>query len=96
MARRKQPAISDELLDQLLAGADPKTAFAKDGLLDELKKAFAERALNAEIDHHLNNGEEDGRPNSRNGYGRKSVLTETGKIELEVLRATDCRPSILN
>ena len=53
MARRKQPAISDELLDQLLAGADPKTAFAKDGLLDELKKAFAERALNAEIDHHL-------------------------------------------
>ena len=50
MARRKQPAISDELLDQLLAGADPKTAFAEDGLLDELKKAFAERALNAEID----------------------------------------------
>ncbi len=63
-----------------------KTAFAKDGLLDELKKAFAERALNAEIDHHLDNGEEDGRPNSRNGYGRKSVLTETGKIELEVPR----------
>ena len=86
MARRKQPGISDELLDQLLAGADPKTAFAKDGLLNELKKAFAERALNAEIDHHLNNGEEDGRPNSRNGYGRKSVLTETAKIELEVPR----------
>ena len=58
----------------------------KDGLLDELKKAVAERALNAEIDHHLNNGEEDGRPNSRNGYGRKSVLTETAKIELEVPR----------
>jgi putative transposase len=38
MARRKQPAISDELLDQLLAGADPKTAFVKDGLLDDLKK----------------------------------------------------------
>ena len=64
MARRKQPAISDGLLDQLLAGADPKTAFAKDGLLDELKKAFAERALNAEIDHHLDNGEEDGRQRS--------------------------------
>ena len=36
----EQPAISDELLDQLLAGANPKTAFAKDGLLDELKKAL--------------------------------------------------------
>jgi len=86
MARRKQPTISDDMLDHLLAGADAKTAFAKDGLLDELKKAFAERALNAEIDHHLDNGQEDGRPNSRNGYGRKSVLTETGKIELEIPR----------
>jgi putative transposase len=86
MARRKQPAIPDQLLDQLLAGADPKTAFAKDGLLDELKKAFAERALNAEMDHHLDSGEADGRGNSRNGYGKKTVLTDTGRIELEVPR----------
>jgi putative transposase len=47
MATRKQPTISDDLLYQLLAGADAKTAFAKDGLHDELKKAFAERTLNA-------------------------------------------------
>ena len=33
MARRKQPSIPDALLDQLLAGADPKSAFAKDGLI---------------------------------------------------------------
>ena len=91
MARRKQPAISDELLDQLLAGADPKTAFAKDGLLDELKKAFAERALNAEIDHHLNNGEEDGRPNSRNGYGRNRFSPRPPRSSLK-FRATGCRP----
>src|SRR5512144_1188470 len=86
MARRKQPVISDQLLDQLLAGADAKMAFEKDGLLDELKKALAERALNAEIDHHLEVGEADGRANSRNGYGKKRVLTETGKIALEVPR----------
>ena len=86
MARRKQPSIPDALLDQLLAGADPKSAFAKDGLLDELKKALAERALNAEIDHHLEIGEPDGRPNGRNGYGRKTVLTDTGKLALEVPR----------
>ena len=53
MARRKAPRIPDALLDQLLAGADPKTAFDADGLLDDLKKALAERALNAEMDHHL-------------------------------------------
>ncbi len=86
MARRKHPSIPDALLDQLLAGADPKSAFAKDGLLDELKKALAERALNAEIDHHLESGEPDGRSNSRNGYGSKTVLTDTGKIALDVPR----------
>ncbi|MBP2295099.1 hypothetical protein J2851_004902 [Azospirillum rugosum] len=86
MARRKHPSIPDALLDQLLAGADPKSAFAKDGLLDELKKALAEPALNAEIDHHLESGEPDGRSNSRNGYGRKTVLTDTGKVALEVPR----------
>ena len=59
MARRKQPVYPDQLLDQLLTGADAKTAFEKDGLLDELKKAFAERALNAEINHHLEAGEAD-------------------------------------
>jgi putative transposase len=84
MLRRKEPRIPDALLDQLLASADPKTAFEPAGLLDELKKALAERALNAEMDHHL--GGEKGVGNSRNGYGRKSVLTETGKFELEVPR----------
>ena len=84
MARRKEPRIPDHLLDQLLAGAEAKSAFAKDGLLDELKKALAERALNAEMDHHLNQERESG--NTRNGYGRKTVLTDTGKIDLEIPR----------
>src|SRR4029079_5010693 len=62
MPRRKELKIPDAILDQLLAGADPKTAFDPNGLLDGLKKALAERALNAEMDHHLS-GEEAG--NSR-------------------------------
>src|SRR5512132_1270860 len=85
MARRKQPVIADALLDQLLSGADAKTAFDKDGLLDELKKALAERVLNAEMDHNLDAGEGDG--NRRNGYGKKTVLTDTGRIALEVPRS---------
>lgn len=85
MARRKQPVIADALLDQLLAGGDAKAAFEKDGLLDELKKALAERILNAEMDHHLGAGEDSG-GNSRNGYGRKTVLTETGKMVLDIPR----------
>jgi putative transposase len=83
MPRRKEPRIPDALLDQLLAGADAKTAFDANGLLDELKKALAERALNAEMDHHL--AAEEG-ANSRNGYGRKTVITDTGKLSLEIPR----------
>ena len=71
MPRRKEPRIPDTILDQLLAGADPKTAFDAGGLLDDLKKALAERVLNAEMDHHLA-GEEQG--NRRNGYGKKRWL----------------------
>jgi len=45
--------IRDEIIDELLSGQDPQAVFAKDGLLDALKKALAERVLNAELDHHL-------------------------------------------
>lgn len=86
MPRRKGPRIPDALLDQLLGGADAKTAFDPNGLLDDLKRALAERALNAEIDHHLDGEAVEGRSNSRNGYGKKTVLTDTGRMELEVPR----------
>lgn len=84
MAGRKEPSIPDALLDQLLSGADPKTAFDPGGLLDGLKKALAERALNAEMDHHLSS--ENGAGNARNGYGKKTVTTESGKFELAIPR----------
>ena len=46
-------AIKKDTLDHLLAGRDPKEVFQQDGLFDELKKALAERVLNAEFDDHL-------------------------------------------
>ena len=84
MARRKEPQIPDAVLDQLLSGTAASTAFDRGGLLDQLKKALAERALNAEMDHHL--AGDGGAGNSRNGYGRKSVVTDSGRIALEVPR----------
>ena len=84
MSRRKEPAIPNELLDQLLAGSAASAAFEQGGLLDSLKKALTERALNAEMDHHL--GHDDQAGNTRNGYGRKTVMTETGKLPIDVPR----------
>jgi putative transposase len=34
MPRRKEPRISDAVLDQLLAGADPKSVFEPNGLIE--------------------------------------------------------------
>ena len=79
-------AIEKELLDQLLAGRDPKDVFNKDGLVDELKKALSERMLNTELDEHLDGDGVDGKSNHRNGYSKKSVLTGTSKMTMSVPR----------
>ena len=67
---------------------DLTSFFAKDGMLKELTKNLFERALKAEMDEHLGyskygRGETE---NSRNGVGKKSLITEGGVLELEVPR----------
>lgn len=79
-------AIEKDTLDRLLDGRDPWEVFNKDGLFDELKKALAERVLNAEIDDHLDSEAAEGRKNHRNGYSKKSVLTETSKLDIRIPR----------
>jgi putative transposase len=79
-------AIKKDTLDQLLEGREPQSVFSKDGLFDELKKALAERVLNAELSDHLENEAAEGRGNRRNGYSKKTVLTETAKIDVRIPR----------
>jgi putative transposase len=85
-------AIKNEIVDELLKDADPKKVFSSEGLMAEIKKALAERMLNAEMDQHLEgeasaagtNGEASG--NHRNGYSKKTVITDTSQVELEIPR----------
>jgi len=79
-------AIKKGTLDELLLGRDPKQVFSKDGLFDELKKALAERVLNAELDDHLDGEAAAGKANHRNGYSKKTVLTEASKIDIRIPR----------
>ena len=83
-------AIDKDLLDRLLEGRDPSELFARDGLLDDLKKALSERILNAELDEHLGaergEAEASRRPNRRNGSSSKTVLTGTSKVRLDIPR----------
>lgn len=79
-------AIDKEVLDQLLAGRDPQELFAKDGLIDELKKALSERMLAAELDDHLESEAAAGSGNRRNGTSQKTMLTGSSKVTLDIPR----------
>ena len=63
------------------------------GLLGKLTKMVVEGALEGEMDDHLGYGKHDpaGRngSNSRNGYRAKTVLTDTGPVEITVPRDRD-------
>ncbi len=63
MAKIDTEGFSKELLDQLLAGRDPKTVADSGGLIGDLKQTLAERILNAEMDVHLANEADAGLPN---------------------------------
>jgi putative transposase len=83
-----QPQIPSELLDQLVTG--PMTAGQVQGLFDQFKKALLERALGAEMSHHLGyapgQAKPEGAGNQRNGKSAKTVLTDTGALRIDVPR----------
>ena len=78
MDQDKLKALAAELAKDIKSEKDLGT------LTQQLIKLTVETALNAEMDHHL--GHDDQAGNNRNGYGRKTVVTDTGKIEIEVPR----------
>lgn len=84
-------AITEEVLKELLSGYEkPDDLMGKDGLLERLKKALVEKALGAELTHHLGyeKGDRAGKTsvNHRNGSSKKKILGEEGSVEIEVPR----------
>jgi putative transposase len=77
-------------LDELLAGKSTEEMIGPDGLLKQLTKALLERAMNAELTHHLGYGKHElegrGSGNSRNGQSRKKVQGDFGAVEIGVPR----------
>ena len=84
------PSIPNELIEQLTGGATPMTADQINATTMALKKALIERALGAELSHHLGYALGSTRPeeaaNQRNGKSAKTVLTEDGPLRIEVPR----------
>jgi Transposase, Mutator family len=80
-----------ELAERARAGGLKLTG--QDGLLGQLTKMVLEGALEGEMDDHLGYGKHDpaGRDggNSRNGHRAKTVLTDTGPVQVSVPRDRD-------
>ncbi|TMC74744.1 MAG: IS256 family transposase [Chloroflexi bacterium] len=82
------PELSDELIDELLAGArTPEELTGPDGLLQRLTKRLVERAMEAELTDHLGyprgQAPPGGTGNARNGFSEKTVHTEHGSVRIE-------------
>lgn len=86
---RELPKVPNELLEQFSA-TPLMTAEAIEEASAAFKKALIERALNAELGHHLGYPPGAQRPedetNQRNGKSAKTVLTGDGPLRLDIPR----------
>jgi putative transposase len=83
--------ISNELLDQLLVDyKKPEDLIGETGLLKQLTKAIYERAMEAELTHHLGHARHDPvtneSGNARNGKSRKTIKGNFGELPLDIPR----------
>jgi len=82
------PSIPKDIIDQFVSG--PMTAEAVNAASMAFKKALIERALGAELSHHLGYPPGADKPpdsgNHRNGVSGKTVLTDDGPLKIDVPR----------
>jgi transposase-like protein len=90
-ARGPLPELPPELMDQLVKG--PMTPSEVKDLMLAFNKALIQRAMNAELSHHLGykagQDKPEGQANERNGASAKTVMTEHGAVRIEVPRDRD-------
>ncbi len=83
-----QPKISAQFLKELIPGPVTKEQF--EDIFQNFKKAFIERALSAEMSHHLGyepgQAKPEGVSNHRNGSSAMWVITDSGSVRIEVPR----------
>ena len=82
------PQLSQQMLEELIPGPVTKEQFTD--IFENFKKAFIERAMSAEMSHHLGydpgQDKPEGVTNHRNGTSAKTVMTDSGAVRIEVPR----------
>ena len=89
--KKEKPLLAGTMIDEWIQEHySAEDILGRGGLLAQLTKAVVERALGAELTHHLGYGhggtpEEEG-GNCRNGSSAKTLIGEGGKVRIEVPR----------
>jgi len=79
MDKKELEGIEEKALKQFKSG---KSLFGKDGAFAPLLKSFIEKALEAEMEEHLNE-EVRTQGNKRNGKGKKTIKISAGSFQIE-------------
>jgi len=91
VAQEVRDRLSDEVIDELLAGAQTEEEIVgPGGVLGQLTKRLVERALAAELTEHLgyepHQEPPGGTGNTRNGSTAKTLATEHGSVRIDTPR----------
>jgi len=86
--------LPPDLIDGLLSDyKKPEDLLGEHGILKQLTKAVVERALEAEMEHHLGHGRHEpvgnATGNTRNGHSRKTLKGEFGEMPIDIPRDRD-------
>jgi putative transposase len=82
-------SINENLITELLKDyKSPEDLLGKDGILTQLQKAVIEKALEAEMTHHLGypKHQRSDSDNARNGKSKKRLRTNSGPLEVGIPR----------
>lgn len=79
MTTKEQQELEKKALEQFMSG---KSLFGKDGAFAPMLKNFIEKALESEMEVHLDE-QERSKGNKRNGKGRKTIKSGFGSFDIE-------------
>ena len=79
MTTQEQQELEKKALEQFMSG---KSLFGKDGAFAPMLKNFIEKALESEMEGHLDE-QERSKGNKRNGKGRKTIKSGFGTFDIE-------------
>ncbi|MBP2079458.1 IS256 family transposase [Oceanobacillus polygoni] len=93
MAKPKRNPNSEELANKIIEKYQPESVEDMQNALKDIFGPMFESMLKGEMNHHLgyeaNDKGEKETENRRNGYGKKTIKTSTGEVDIKVPRDRD-------